>query len=126
MPVIKNFELEAFTLPGITHQTIADHKLGVNSMEVWKQTIQSKSATPVHRHACEEVIVVLQGSGQVTVEGKTVDFGPNSTLIVPPDVIHQIVNTGEEDMHLIAALGMSPVKVRTAEDTPLPLPWDAS
>jgi hypothetical protein len=39
MPVLKNSEMEALALPGITHQTVAGHKQGVNSMEVWVQTI---------------------------------------------------------------------------------------
>ncbi len=94
-------------------------------MEVWVQTIFPGAATPIHRHACEEVIVVLTGSGECTVDGNTRTFGPNTTLILEPDVVHQIVNTSSDDMKLIAALGMAPVRVKTGEGDALPLPWDA-
>lgn len=125
MPVIDNSALPTFRLPGITHQTVAGQAQGVKSMEVWLQTLAAGAETPVHRHACEEVIVVLRGSGRVTVEGHSTEFGPNTTLVVPPDAIHQLVNTGHDEMFLLAALAMAPVRVRTADGTPLPVPWEA-
>ena len=94
-------------------------------MEVWLQAIAPGAATPVHRHACEEVVVILSGSGTCTVAGKTTEFGPNSTLILEPDVVHQIVNTSDVEMKLVAVFGMAPVRVLTAEGDPMPLPWDA-
>ncbi len=94
-------------------------------MEVWSQTIAPRSATPVHRHACEEVILILSGVGVCTIDGKTHTFGPDSTLIIAPDAVHQIVNTSDEEMHLVAALGMAPVRVQSGDGAAMPLPWDA-
>jgi mannose-6-phosphate isomerase-like protein (cupin superfamily) len=125
MPVIVNAHLPVHALPGLEHRTVAGHAQGVHGMEVWKQTIAAGAATPVHRHACEEVIVVLSGSGEVTVEGDTCAFGPDTTLVVPADAVHQIVNTGAGPMLLVAALGMAPVRVRTAAGERIALPWDA-
>jgi len=125
MPIINIEDVQKFELPGITHQTVGGHLQGVKSMEVWVQTIAPGAATPLHCHACEEVIVVLTGSGECTVAGKTTTFGPNTTLIVEPDVVHQIVNTSSDDMKLIAAFGMAPVRVKTAGGEALPVPWDA-
>jgi mannose-6-phosphate isomerase-like protein (cupin superfamily) len=123
MPVINNNEVKKFSLPGLEHQTLAARGMGAEAMEVWMQTIAPGAGTPVHRHACEEVIVILCGSGQVTIEGEETEFGPNSTLIVPPDAVHQIVNSGNEDMFLIGALGATPVRVNTAGGEQIPLPW---
>lgn len=125
MPVIDNNELEILELPGLRHQTIAGHAQGVRTMEVWSQTMAPGAATPVHRHACEEVILVLSGHGTCIFGDRSQTFGPNSTLIVEPDVLHQIVNTSDEEMRLVAALGMAPVRVRNADGSTLPLPWDA-
>jgi mannose-6-phosphate isomerase-like protein (cupin superfamily) len=125
MAILANATLKVHKLPGIEHRTLAGHEQGVRSMEVWKQTVAPGAATPVHRHACEEVIVILAGAGEMTLDGKTTSFGPDSTLIVPVDAVHQIVNTGSEPMLLIAVLGMAPVRVRTGEDEAIPLPWDA-
>jgi mannose-6-phosphate isomerase-like protein (cupin superfamily) len=125
MPIIDNREVEIFELPGIKHQTVGGHKQGVRSMEMWVQTIAPGAATPVHCHACEEVILILSGAGECTVAGETFKFGPNSTLIIEPDIVHQIVNTSAEELKLVAALGMAPVRVKTAEGERLPVPWDA-
>jgi len=125
MPIIDNAELEKHELPGLRHRTIGGHKQGVKSMEVWSQTIAPRSATPVHRHACEEVILILSGVGTCTIDGEIHTFGPDSTLIIAPDAVHQIVNTSDEEMHLVAALGMSPVRVQSGDGAAIPLPWDA-
>ncbi len=123
MPVVRNETVEQFALPGLDHQTLAGPEHGMQTLEMWMQTIRPGSGTPVHRHDCEEAIVVLRGSGRLTIEGKDTDFGPNSTLQIPRDVIHQIVNTGTEDMFIVAALGQAPVRVCTADNEHMPLPW---
>lgn len=125
MPVMNNDDLETLELPGLRHQTVGGHQQGLRTMEVWLQTMAPGAATPVHRHACEEVIVVLTGSGTCTVGDGTYAFGPNSTLVLEPDVVHQIVNTSAVEMKLVAALGMAPVRVRDADGAALPVPWQA-
>ena len=126
MAVVSNATLQEFNLPGLNHRTLAGPEHGMKSLEVWGQTIEAGAATPVHRHACEEAIVILEGSGTLTIEGQDTAFGPNSTLIIPADVIHQIVNTGNTKMVLIAALSAAPVQVRHADNAAMPLPWQAS
>jgi len=126
MAVVNNASLKEFNLPGLNHRTFAGQEHGMKGLEVWGQTIEAGAATPVHRHACEEAIVILEGSGTLTIEGQDTAFGPNSTLIIPADVIHQIVNTGNTKMVLIAALSAAPVQVRHADNAAMPLPWQAS
>lgn len=123
MPIVRNDELQTLALPGLTHQTLGGPQQGLKTMEVWSQTMAPGAATPVHCHACEEVVLVLSGSGLCTVGAETHAFGPNSTLIFEPDVVHQIVNTSDGEMKLVAALGMAPVRVKTADGAVLPLPW---
>lgn len=61
--VIRNNEVEVLEPPGLRYQTIGGQRQGVRTMEVWLQTMAPGASTLVHRHACEEVIVVLSGSG---------------------------------------------------------------
>jgi quercetin dioxygenase-like cupin family protein len=126
MPVLDNNNLPHFQIPGLDHQTIAGPEHGNKTLEMWVQTIAPGGGTPVHRHACEEAILILRGSGQCTINGVTAEFGPNSTLQIPSDAIHQILNTGTDDMFLVAALGQAPVRVCTADNQHMPLPWQAS
>lgn len=123
MAVVQNDTIPHFQLPGLTHQTLAGPEHGMKALEMWQQTIAPGAGTPVHRHDCEEAILIVRGSGRLTIEGVDTDFGPNSTLQIPRNVIHQIVNTGSEEMFLVAALGQAPVQVCTADNQPMPLPW---
>jgi quercetin dioxygenase-like cupin family protein len=124
MPILDHAEIERLALPGLVHQTLAGPREGLRDLEVWMQTIAPGAGTPVHAHDCEEVIVVLRGSGECEIEGRVQAFGPGSTLILPRKVVHRITNTGTEDMLAIAALGASPVTVTTAEGERMHLPWD--
>jgi quercetin dioxygenase-like cupin family protein len=125
MTIIDNSTIQQFTIPGLLHQTLASQRDGLKGMEVWMNTIEPGGETPVHYHDCEEVIVILRGSGRASIEGKNTDYGPNSTLIIAPEVVHQIVNTGNEEMFLIAAFSSTPAKVFTPDGEEMSLPWQA-
>ena len=71
------------------------------------------------------MIVILKGKGECLCEGRSFEFETNETLLIPPNAVHQIINTGKEDLNILATLSMSPVVVETAEGARLTLPWDA-
>jgi mannose-6-phosphate isomerase-like protein (cupin superfamily) len=125
MPVVEISKIKKFSLPGIVHQTLAGPDQGVSSFELWLETVAPGSGTPVHRHQCEEVFVVLRGSGQLTLAGRNYPFGPDTTLIVPPETDHQVINNGSDDLHFLVVLG-APAHAATPEGQPIPLPWQQS
>lgn len=123
MTVTKNVQRQLFTLPGLAHQTLAGQADGLAGVEVWLQTIAPGGETPVHWHECEEVVVVLRGAGCLTVAGEATEFGADTTLIVPPHTVHQIVNTADDDMLIVAVLSETPARVFSVDDKLLALPW---
>lgn len=123
MHVITNNELPDSALPGLSHTTLAGSDNGLSRLSVWRQTIDPGAATPPHRHDCEEVVVVASGCGELHIAGRVERFGPDSTLVIPGNVDHQILNTGAEPMNLIAAFSTTPVNVLLPDGSPLPLPW---
>ena len=124
MNIVPHASLTTFSLPGITHQTIAGQAQG-SSLEVWKQTLQPGAATPPHFHECLEIVCILQGGGELIVNGQSETFSAECTLIVPPRQVHQIINTGPTAMHLVASLAESPGRVFLPDGERLPLPWEA-
>ncbi len=123
MSIVHNAELPRAAIPGIDHVTLACGQNGLRSLSVWQQRIAPGQASPPHRHDCEEVVVVQSGRGELHIEDRIERFGANTTLIVPPNVPHQIFNVGDESMDLIAVLSVTPVKVELPDGQPLPLPW---
>ena len=125
MSVIDNATIQQFSLPGMAHQTLASHNDGLNNCEVWLQTVEPGAETPVHYHDCEEVIVIMSGSGRLLIDDKVMEFGPNSTLIIPSNIVHQLVNSGAEEIMLIASFSSTPAKVFTPDGEELALPWQS-
>jgi mannose-6-phosphate isomerase-like protein (cupin superfamily) len=123
MQVIDNKRRQRASLPGIEHLTVAGRAQSLAGLSVWSQTMQPGSATPPHQHDCEEVVLVLEGSGEVRWEGGPTAFGPDSTLVIPPRVAHEIVNTGSAPLVTVAAFSATPVGTFLPDGQPLELPW---
>ena len=123
--IVRHERVEEHQLPGLSHRTVAGPLQGLETLEVWVQTVAPGAATPVHRHDCEEAIVILEGHGVLDLEGREEPFGPGETLVIPRDAVHQVRSTGPEPLRLVAALGTAPVRVHTATNERIPLPWDA-
>ena len=123
MTIIDNAALERATLPGLEHVTLAGSGAGLSHLSVWRQRLEPGAATPPHRHDCEEVVLIQSGRGTLHIADGIREFGPDSTLVLPADMTHQIVNSGTEPMDLIGILAMAPVEVRTPNGELIELPW---
>ena len=123
MHVLDNRQLAAAALPGIDHTTLAGNAQGLHRLSVWRQSIAAGGATPPHRHDCEEVVIVEAGRGKLLIDGAVHAFAADMTLVIPPNVLHQIINIGDESLRLTAAFSTSPVAVFLPDGQALPLPW---
>lgn len=125
MNVIQNSELPRAALPGIEHVTLAGSENGLKNLSVWKQSIAPGGATPPHRHDCEEVVLIRAGRGELHLDGQVHRFGPDTTLVVPRNAPHQIINVGDSALELIGVLAVSPVAVYFPDGQPIELPWNS-
>ena len=53
------------------------------------------SPHPPHQHPEEEFMVVTEGTGEMTIEGKMTRVGPGSMLYVGGNKLHGVLNTGK-------------------------------
>ncbi|XP_059439619.1 auxin-binding protein T85 isoform X1 [Corylus avellana] len=135
LPLVRNIsELpqDNYGRGGLSHITIAGSVMhGMKEVELWLQTFAPGSATPIHRHSCEEVFVVLKGSGTLYLAsnshekypGKPQEFKiySNSTFHIPVNDAHQVWNTNEhEDLQILVVISRPPVKVFIYEDWFMP------
>ena len=81
--LIENAKVKKVQLMGFVHQTLADEKRGLKTMEVWLLTLPPGSETPANQHYGEVVCVTLQGAGRAVVNGDHFDLIPDTTLIIP-------------------------------------------
>ncbi len=126
MTVYANTALTPNILPGLAHSTLAGAEHGLRQLAVWSQSIDAGAGSPPHRHDCEEVILILEGSGALSIDGAELPFTQGQTLVIPPNKPHQIFNTGERALRLIAALSAAPVRVEFPDGTEIDLPWQTA
>ncbi|CAN1132143.1 Auxin-binding protein T85 [Linum perenne] len=134
-PLVRNIsELpqDNYGRPGLSHTTVAGSALhGMKEVEVWLQTFSPGSRNPIHRHSCEEVFVVLKGSGKLYIATDSHHKHPgnpeehlifaNSTFHIPVNDAHQVWNTDEhEDLQALVVISRPPVKVFIYEDWSMP------
>jgi quercetin dioxygenase-like cupin family protein len=68
------------------------------------------AAVPVHRDATEEYIHVLEGGGVMTIDGRTYEIGPGTTVFMPANAEVSFQN-GEAEMQAIQVFaGPEPAK----------------
>ena len=56
------------------------------------------SPHPPHQHAEEEIMVVTEGEGEISVEGKATKVASGSTMYCAAGKLHGIVNTGKSPL----------------------------
>jgi len=71
----------------------------LRSMTAGSLTLKPR-ATPhePHRHPEEEFLLVTEGSGEISIEGKVTRVAPGSMMYCAANKLHGIVNTGAAPM----------------------------
>lgn len=123
MSVLAQPKPAATGLPGIAHATWAGHEEGLQQLSVWRQSMAPGAATPAHQHDCDEIVFCLAGHGELHTAGQVIPFGPNSTVLLPRQRVHQLFNTGHEPLEMLAVFAATPVDTRLADGQPIALPW---
>jgi quercetin dioxygenase-like cupin family protein len=75
--------------------------------------VEPSGHTPLHSHPYEHENYVLEGEGQVLIEGEVYQIGPGMVVLVPPNALHQYRNTGKNLMRFICSIPVE--KLRTTE-----------
>jgi quercetin dioxygenase-like cupin family protein len=97
-------EISGLPLEGGTLQWLVDRELGAQHVMSYRLTLDSDSALSHVHTGAEEVLYVLEGSGQVRVEGVTHHVAPGQAVFIPEGAEHTYVNTGAESLTLVGAM----------------------
>ena len=72
-------------------QTVGLKSLTVGSLELKA----GQSPHPPHQHPEEEIMLITEGHGEITLDGKVTKVGPGSVMYAGSNHVHGIVNTSE-------------------------------
>ena len=105
--IIATLVLVGFTFPGTALAQVGSnrvelqrHNLSAPGREVVQVvvTIGAEQVAPKHKHPGEEIIYVLQGSLEYTLEGKDpVIVKAGQVLFIPAETVHSVKNIGTGD-----------------------------
>ena len=76
--------------------------------------------SPLHRHNCEEVYYVLQGTGEVISDGIAHPFESGDAVYNLEGTSHRVRNTGAETIRLVVVAGIMFVGLLPEWPTPGP------
>ncbi len=85
------------TPAGITRTDLQRHDLSVPGREVIQNRVEISRDAPAfrHKHPGEEIIYVLEGTLEYSIDGMPpAAFEAGQALIVPPETIHSVRNVG--------------------------------
>jgi quercetin dioxygenase-like cupin family protein len=84
-------------VPGLTRTDLQRHDLSVPGRELIQNRVDiSPEAEPVrHKHPGEEIIYVLEGTLEYSIDGREpAVFNAGEVLLVPPETAHSVRNVG--------------------------------
>ena len=88
----------------VSHLLLAPGQFGAKNLSITWVEGEPGSEQPVHSHPdSEQVYVIVQGRGSMTVGDETQEVGPGTAILVLPDTGHSIRNIGEESLVFISA-----------------------
>jgi mannose-6-phosphate isomerase-like protein (cupin superfamily) len=77
---------------------------GAERLSAGVVTFPPQSRSTPHMHEVnEEILYVLEGSGALVCDGRSVPLAPGSYVFVPPGVSHYVHNTGRERIRFFYA-----------------------
>ena len=97
-------EIAGLPLEGGILQWLVDRDLGAQHVMAYRLTLEPDSALSHGHIGAEEVLYVLEGTGEVRVEGATHQVGEGQAVFIPDGAEHTYVDTGPTPLVLVGAM----------------------
>jgi len=107
--VVHYTEIPAETIgdsaPGATMRWLIDkEKDGAPVYALRMVELEPGGSSPKHTHPYEHENFIVGGQGRLFVENKWYDLQAGDVAFVPPGVLHQYVNAGEEVLRFLCGI----------------------
>ncbi len=90
--------------PGVTTRMQVSAEIGSNQLCIFEQWCEPGLGAPMHFHAVEEVLTVLSGTAEVSVDRHKLTVRDGQSVVVPPGIRHGFVNISDTQLHVRAIL----------------------
>ncbi|WP_008312802.1 cupin domain-containing protein [Leptolyngbya sp. PCC 6406] len=109
LPIIKSpVDYQAFRISPTDSNRLAlvfDPVIANMSLTYCVEIFDVGGKTPPNRHqVAVEMFFVLKGEGLATCDGKTVTIGAGDSILVPPNGVHVVENTGPTRLYALCIM----------------------
>ncbi len=104
MQVRSRADAEPFTTKdGSTIRVLLDAETaGARNQSLAEASLEAGQATTRHYHAeSEEIYFVLEGNGEMELDGQRTAVGPGDAILIPPGAWHQIRTLGNSRLRFL-------------------------
>ena len=84
------------TIPLVTHRSD-----GTAAITTGISTYPKGTGAPLHVHNCDEQVTLLEGKGEVEIEGEITPLIPYDSTYIAAGLQHAFRNTGDEAMRIL-------------------------
>jgi mannose-6-phosphate isomerase-like protein (cupin superfamily) len=90
------------TADGSTIRVLLDAETGTRNQSLAEAWLESGQSTQRHYHArSEELYVLLDGEGEMEVDGERSRVGPGQAILIPPGARHQITASDDGPLRFL-------------------------
>src|SRR5580700_2756931 len=83
-------------------ELLAHRNSCIRAQSLAEARIASGGRTTAHFHPqTEEIYYILSGRGRMLIGDESRDVGPGDAIAIPPGAVHQITNTGREELKFL-------------------------
>jgi quercetin dioxygenase-like cupin family protein len=97
-------EIAGLSLEGGVLQWLIDRHLGAEHVMAYRLAVDPDSGVSHVHKGAEEVLYVLEGSGEARVEGATHRVGAGQAVFIPDGAEHSYINTGANPLVVVGAM----------------------
>ena len=101
MLIIAKSDQPVQALEGRTLQWLANSATGSEMTALLENIIAPGGVVPPHRHPTEELLVCLEGEGEVMAAETSYPFAAGDTAIVPAQTTHGVRNLGHSPLRML-------------------------
>jgi mannose-6-phosphate isomerase-like protein (cupin superfamily) len=90
------------TADGSTIRVLLDAETGAANQSLAEASLEPGQATERHYHAAsEELYVLLDGSGEMEIDGERARVRPGDAVLIPPGARHQITASADGPLRFL-------------------------
>jgi mannose-6-phosphate isomerase-like protein (cupin superfamily) len=92
------------TIPLVTHMSV-DEPIFTTGISTYPKGL----GAPLHSHNCDEQVTLLEGQGEVEIDGAITPLKPYDSTYIPGGHEHAFRNTGDRPMRILWIYGSNHV-----------------